>query len=533
VAIRALPHKSTADFTKSMANLGKQYEVPLISTCVAGAVARATSNENVRQAIYSVFQDIAELISFGIPKDAASALELWLARGSQSFLARAVFLLQEVEKLQLLPGFDFDDILEHDDKARQLQEILSWAGEDAVVIAVGNSQCAPQLAFLIELPKYLADVKIVHLARSTLTLSANGVAEKFFEVLDLGGLCGFHIVAADLDGFGLEQICGALVDKAKMLASILSLGKHLCAPTSYNLDSASVFDTFANLIDVVHPDTLYCEGMFVKSPCDLPSASLMVYCELLTMMHRCSSGLAWLSATCVGAEGVTQNGRLKPEVEQIINDISQAGGEALEFIEEHDEVIAAAELMDAKLVCGPSMCKEWLVALQKALPSLAASIWASLLANVKVLADRLRSGIPTYEHFLSDSVYTIKLVKSRLLGLTSRKALTEQSVNLWNALSELSSTQTKHGLASEEGGPASEAKAAAVQTFQDAKKLLTIVSALDILYKMVGAQKILEAQKMALKKDLLPASLIKELEKVCKPPALAMSLTVAKANPLK
>ena len=88
MAIRTLPHKSTADFTKSMANLGKQYEVPLISTCVAGAVARATSNENVRQAIYSVLQDIAELISFGIPKDAASALELWLARGSQSFFGK-------------------------------------------------------------------------------------------------------------------------------------------------------------------------------------------------------------------------------------------------------------------------------------------------------------------------------------------------------------------------------------------------------------------------------------------------------------
>ncbi len=75
----------------------------MISTCVARAVTRAATNENVRQAIDNVFLDIVQLISFTIPKDAASALELWQTSGSQSCVTRAVILLLEVARLQELP----------------------------------------------------------------------------------------------------------------------------------------------------------------------------------------------------------------------------------------------------------------------------------------------------------------------------------------------------------------------------------------------------------------------------------------------
>ena len=215
--------------------------------------------------------------------------------------------------------------------------------------------------------------------------------------------------------------------------------------------------------------------------------------------------------------------------------------EAREHIAKHE----AGLLNDTAL---PPLCfssqdiLDWLCGAEAIGPLLAKEVALQMLSAAAEFSGIVHAATPQYGHYIAEDVYTIKLVRSKLLPWKGQAKLTELSLQLWKATSEATKFVAQYekymfgagcGMVADDADGPAEILGKTSATFHAAHKAINVLCAVRALYSKSGSERASELAKLLdTKSGMFPQKLFAEMQKFRTPGASASSALVsAKAEP--
>jgi hypothetical protein len=254
--------------------------------------------------------------------------------------------------------------------------------------------------------------------------------------------------------------------------------------------------------------------------CELSANVVEAICEVYVHVHHVAAGLAWIGSACDGPTSCTSSHVLRSDLEtilDIIRDNVAAGEEAIEKCEEEwAELLKSESLLKVDI----EMCRTWLAAVRSNLSVCYHLVLSSLCLAVQNLTKLVRQHTVSYDHFLTDTTCSTKLLRSRVLHFSTKEVLTGESVSLFNALAAVARFRAKFGMEVQVGqeDEFQEPISMASLAFSASKKLMFVHSAAQCLLEMSGQEQIKEAMAWVSesKRDKIPKGLVVELQTLLK-----------------
>ena len=518
-AVARTPKVRTADLLSALSNMAKGLpeSSSAMAACIATALQVAGANAVLRGKVFQLYDQIADLCSFPFPKNSAEAVASWTAKGDSSFLAKGLALLGHVEALKAERWFDFTGaclpIAEDDSPA---------GGSDfdaGIVVSTADSSSRPlQLKHLVAIPAWSCELPIVTFVQKTLFDCTRDLAATLFQKVDIAAIV---IEAAALEAapsrLTLLHLVHSLVDSAELSIFVAAVGQSLAKKTNEEDNDTSLphddaLGTFAKLAEATAVEEISCAFAVGKDPEPARADIVLFVAELHTNLHHAAMVLAWLGATCGGSLGVLSDHMLRNDVGAAVGVLESLVLETEELVGKHPEMMVALQSKRHLMRHAPGDCLAWSKKLGVELPKLQLVLLRSMCDGIVALGKQVEAAIPSYDHILSDDVFSKSLVKSRILNWLGNEKLTGLSVVMWRALADLARLREKFGLeATAPDDEISEVVAKGETFFRKGKKFCTIYSAVKILFSRADditilkeGTKILENKQKA---DLLPKTL--------------------------
>lgn len=509
--VRCVNTSSTKELLTSCANLRDKLHAPgdWDLKVLSGMLDGAKHNERVRDAVRVLLGSIQKVVDCQIPSSPSDMVDQWVARGSDSFLCSSLAVLQNAKDLEGLGNFKFGALaLSHDETDADGEPLTVRFDDD-------EPDSGPTIAAIVSWPVAVAQAPVVAWCKCRLTAAVGTMTDNFLSILNLPA---WKSLTADVNvkDMSLHEIAHQFVDSSLLTASIARTTAFLTAPGAPPVMPATA--AFEQIVEMI--DTAELDHVPWKSP-GLAGATtsmavdrFVAWCEVLVRMYHVACVLAWIKVTCNGGACVT-NGMLKPEMERAISALTEnveAGVLALNT--NKDLLVEVEQCVKQVYMPGVLGCSSWLKAARDATPAMAELMLASVGANIAEQAQRLKASIPTIDHYLNDTTFNTRLIKSKLVGY-DRAPLTDQSVLIWKSLSDAGRLREKFDMCSNSSEAfLEEPLAHGLAAFRAAKRLLAIVVGVDVLYKATGSARAVEAKKLlATKADQFPKTLLAELEK--------------------
>ena len=262
-------------------------------------------------------------------------------------------------------------------------------------------------------------------------------------------------------------------------------------------------------------ESIACPSNIVVEAGDVKAEVVLKHCELYVAMHRVAASLAWMSVKC-SAE-CTADHRIKAELDTVLDVAAKSLQEGTELATKLvDFLRELPEVISTEFVLGAGCCVDWLSAVQSSFGTLLQIIIKKMVGEVGKLSKVVTSRTPKFDHYLNDDAISKKLVKARLYNFTEHAALTEQSVALFKAVSDVSRLKGRYNVPKAvHDEEANEPLAKASATFASAKRALSVLAAVNIIFSPSAPGLAKAAEEFKAKKgDCLPRALVAELDAV-------------------
>ena len=521
-ALQNIPGGSTKTVVSHLRSFGQRVKrSESLMADVSAAVSAATQNEHVRSCMIEMLKAIEALSSLDFVGSPSEAVDQWQARPDRSCLSLGLALVKATDILQGVGDFDLSIASgEHEGALSALlpEATIQWGRSTSV----GGTEV--RVRDLLALPKQLLELPVVAWGKQLLSDSASALLTKFAALAELDGIKDRE--EGKPEQTSLIHLCSYFIVPEKLTASMSSLTKALIAHTS-DLATVSTCDMVDQLVSIASLKVVCLPEAMMSPPGPLPCDQALAVCRLYTAAHHVAAGLAWITATCAGAQGCVNNHQLKGEVEGAIDIIDNNLKRMDDLLHECDCLWPRIEAASGKLLLTPATCKRWAVAVRLCFKDLCRHVLRSMVSSVGSLTKLTKSHTPAIDHYISDDGFSSRLAKSRLLNFASKEVLTQESVLLFRCLSDVSRFRDKFGLGATPGHEdeffeaISEGKAA----FAGAKKVMMVHRACHAMFAMSGALQLAEMKALLLKKVDMPKALVLELErcerKANKPKAVA------------
>lgn len=509
--MRSLSTSSTKDLVASCTNMRDKLQAPddWDLKVLTGALTAAQHNERVRDALRVMVASVQKVIDSQIPCSASAMVDQWVARGADSFLCSSLALLSHAKELEELGQFDFGAVACSDD---------TDANGEPLMVRFSHTEHepdeGPSIATIAYLPVAVAETELVVWCRARMTAAIGAMAENFIATLSMPGWKSPGNDVQFTKDMSLHDVASHFVDSNAMSSSVARMIAFLAAPTDPPaMPATNAFEQLAVMIDIAELEKIPWASPNT-APTDIVADRFMAWAELLSRMYQVACVFAWVRVTSMGGTCV-MNGKVKPEMERAISELTENVEAGMLLLTSSKDFLTEAEPC-FKQVYTPGVlgCTSWLKSAQDAAPVLAEIILQAVGANISEQAQRLKASLPTIDHYLNDTTYNTKLIKSKLVGY-DRGPLTDQSVLLWTSLSDAGRLREKFDMCSASSEAFLEEPLGHGQmAFRSAKRFLAIVVGVEIVFKTTGSAKATEANKLlATKADLLPKTLVAELQK--------------------
>ncbi|CAE8619016.1 unnamed protein product [Polarella glacialis] len=518
VAVQNMSKANTDELIAKLQNFGAALTAsPTLVELSKERVQVAEKNNRHRSAILQVLLQFRKMVAYGLPSTPEAAIDQWIARGEESCLSLCIGMLWSVKALASLPEFDFSTINYDDGTELQLPSLF----EEAAVLleAEVDSPSAANILMkeVLRFKDTVVSLPILNFARDLVIDSAQTLVKKFTLLAELPAFISDFAEEVEQPA-SLAVISARFVSKQALASSVIAVAKILAAGEKH-LPSVSANKMLRSLIEVGGVDKVRISEELVKGPsADIKCELLLAVFEVYEKMHHVAACLAWIGSACEGVAGCAMNHVLRKDLEAALGilDLNISAGE--EAVASH-RVEFAEGLLDMQLHLDVEACSKWLAGVRRAFPGLCRLVLLSLFAAIQQLTKLVVSHTIPYEHFISDTTCSLKLLRSRVLHFSAKDVLTGETVTLFNSLAALARFRKTYGLAVEPGeeDEFSEQVSEATTAFQASKKLMFVHSATQCLLEMSGDEQFKEATAwVGNKANKIPKGLVAELQKVCK-----------------
>lgn len=509
--MRSVNTSSTKELVSSCTNMRDKLQTPddWDLKVLTGALRAAQHNERVRDALRGMLASVQKVLESQIPCTASAMVDQWVARGEYSFLCASLAVLARAKELDELKQFDFGALACSDDTDANGEPLMVRFSH-----AEHEPSEGPSITAIAYLPVTVVETEVVVWCRSRVTAAVGAMAENFIATLSMPAWKSPGNDVQFTKDMSLHDVASHFVDSNAMSSSVARMTAFLAVPTDPpTMPATRAFEQLADMIDIAELEKIPWTSPNI-APTDIVADRFMAWAELFSRMYQVACVFAWIRVTSIGGTCV-MNGKVKPEMERAISELTENVEAGMLLLTSYKEFLTEVEPC-FKQVYTPGVlgCTSWLKAAQDAAPVLAEIILQSVGASISEQAQRLKASLPTIDHYLNDTTFNTKLIKSKLVGY-DRAPLTEQSVLMWNSLSDASRLREKFDMCSASSEVfLEEPLGHGLTAFRSAKRFIAIAVGVEVVFKTTGSAKTTEAKKLlATKADLLPKTLVAELEK--------------------